>query len=204
MLQPPLHVPRRPWSHISMDFVTGLPASDDNTAILTVVDRFSKIAHFIPIPKLPSAKETAEFLLQHIFYLHGLLRDIVSDRGSQFPTRFWTEFWRLLGISVSLSSGFHPQSNCQSKRLNQELETGLHLLCSRDPGIWARNVVWAEYAHNSLPSSAMGLTPFQTVYGYQPPLFSSQEAEVMVPSATALVRRCHLSSPRPVEVGLLL
>uniref|UniRef100_A0A3B3DGY8 Gypsy retrotransposon integrase-like protein 1 n=1 Tax=Oryzias melastigma TaxID=30732 RepID=A0A3B3DGY8_ORYME len=187
----PLPVPKRPWSHISMDFVTGLPSSAGNTTILTVVDRFSKMAHFIPLPKLPSAKEMAEILVQHIFRLHGFPRDIVSDRGPQFIARFWAEFCRLLGVTVSLSSGFHPQSNGQSERLNQQLETGLRILCSRDPSSWAQNVVWVEYAHNSLPSSATGLSPFQVVYGFQPPVFDVLEKDVAVPSAHASVRRCH-------------
>lgn len=189
----PLPIPRRPWSHISMDFVTGLRPSDGKTAMFTVVDRFYKMVRFIPIPKLPSAKETSELLLQHVFRLHGQPRVIISNRGPQFTALFWAEFCHLLEISVSLFSGFHPQSNGQSERLNQELETGLCLLCPRDPGTWARNVVWVEYAQNSLPSSATGLTPFQTVYAYQPPLFSSQEAEFTVLSAAALVRQCNLS-----------
>uniref|UniRef100_A0AAQ6IR55 Gypsy retrotransposon integrase-like protein 1 n=1 Tax=Anabas testudineus TaxID=64144 RepID=A0AAQ6IR55_ANATE len=189
----PLSIPRRPWSHISVDFVTGLPVSNGLNTVLTVVDRFSKMVHFIPLAGLPSAKETADLLVQHVFRLHGLPRDIVSDRGPQFTAHFWTEFCRLLGISVSLSSGFHPQSNGQTERLNQELETGLRLLCSREPTTWSTKVVWVEYAHNSLPSSATGLTPFQVVYGYQPPLFDVQEEDSSVPSARASVRRCHLA-----------
>lgn len=76
-----LPVPHLPWSHISLDFVTGLPPSDGNTAILTVVDRFSKAAHFIPLPKLPSAKGMVQLMVQHVFRIHGLPVDIVSDRG---------------------------------------------------------------------------------------------------------------------------
>ncbi|XP_023806908.1 uncharacterized protein LOC105356774 isoform X2 [Oryzias latipes] len=186
----PLSVPGRPWSHISLDFVTGLPPSDGKTVILTVVDRFSKMVHFIALPKLPTAKETAEALLNHVFRIHGIPRDIVSDRGPQFTAKFWAEFCRLLGVSVSLSSGFHPESNGQSERLNQQLETSLRLLCTREPASWSRNLIWAEYAHNTLPSSATGLSPFKVVYGYQPPLFASQEGEVSVPSAYASVRRC--------------
>ncbi len=68
----PLSVPSRPWSHISLDFVTGLPASSGNTVVLTVVDRFSKAAHFIPLPKLPSARETAVAVIDHVFRVHGL------------------------------------------------------------------------------------------------------------------------------------
>lgn len=77
----PLSVPHRPWSHISLDFVTGLPTSNGYTAIMSVVDRFSKMAHFIPLAKLPSAKETAMLMLQNVFRLHGLPTDVVSDRG---------------------------------------------------------------------------------------------------------------------------
>lgn len=80
----PLPVPQRPWSDISVDFVTSLPVSEGNTTVLTTVDRFSKMVHFIPLPKLPFAKETAEIMLSHVFRLHGLPRDVVSDRGPQF------------------------------------------------------------------------------------------------------------------------
>ena len=83
-----LPVPRRPWSHICLDFVTGLPPSDGNTVILAVVDRFSKAAHFIPLPKLPSAKETA----QHVIRIHVFPVDIVSERVPQFSSQFWKEF----------------------------------------------------------------------------------------------------------------
>lgn len=135
-----------------------------------------------PLLKLPTARETAELLL-HVLGLLGLPHNIVSDRGPQFTAKFWAEFCRLLGISVSLSSRFHPQTNGQTEEL---------LLWSRDPASWARNAVLVEYAYNSLPSSATRLTPFQTVYGYQPNLFSTQETEAVVPSSFTMVRRCHL------------
>ena len=67
----PLPIPSRPWSDISMDFVTGLPASKENTTVLTVVDRFSKMTHFIAMPKLPSSKETAEAMMNQVFRIHG-------------------------------------------------------------------------------------------------------------------------------------
>ncbi len=84
----PLSVPSRPWSHIALDFVTALPPSLGNTVVLTVVDRFSKMAHFIPLPKLPSAKETAATVVNHVFRIHGLPVHVVSDRGPQFVSKF--------------------------------------------------------------------------------------------------------------------
>ena len=89
------------------------------------MDRFSKLAHFVPLPKLPSVKETAQLVLLHVFRLHGLPVDVVSDWGPQFTSVFWKEFCALLGATVSLSSGFHPQSNGQTERMNQEMETAL-------------------------------------------------------------------------------
>ena len=74
----PLPIPSRPWSDISIDFVTGLPVSQGNTTVLTVVDRFSKMVKFIALPKLPSAKETAEAMMNIVFRVHGFPKDIVS------------------------------------------------------------------------------------------------------------------------------
>ncbi|KAF7640703.1 hypothetical protein LDENG_00021870, partial [Lucifuga dentata] len=178
----PLPVPHRPWYHISLDFVTGLPPSGGNTVILTIVDRFSKMAHFLPLPKLPTVKETAKLMLQHVFRLHGFPADVVSDQGPQFSLVFWREFCTLVGATVSLTSGFHPQSNGPTERMNQEMETALRCVASRDLSSWSLQLLWVEYAHNTLPSSATGLSPFQYAYGFQPPLFSVEEKEVTCPS----------------------
>lgn len=192
----PLLVPKRPWSHIALDFVTGLPPSDGNTAVLTIVDRFSKSVHFVPLPKLPSAKETAVLVMNHVFRIHGLPSDVVSDRGPQFISTFWREFCKCIGSTVSLSSGFHPQSNGQTERANQDLERVLRCLSSRNPSSWSQHLAWAEYAHNTLPVASTGLSPFQCCLGYQPPLFSSQEADIAVPSAQAFIQRCRATWKR--------
>lgn len=121
----PLPVPSQPWRHIALDFVTGLPPSEGHTAILVVVDRFLKAAHFIPLPKLPSALETAKLVVDHVFRVHGLPQDIVSDQGPQFISKFWRAFCSLLGASVSLSSGFYLEINDKTERINLSLENTL-------------------------------------------------------------------------------
>ncbi|XP_029550712.1 uncharacterized protein LOC115150975 [Salmo trutta] len=124
----PLPIPRRPWSHLALDFVTGLPSSDGNTVNLTIVDRFSKFAHFVPFSKLPSASTTSEILVREVFRVHGLPSDIVSDRGPKFTSAVWKSFCLAIGATVSLTSGFHPQSNGQAERANQKMESALPCL----------------------------------------------------------------------------
>ncbi len=96
----PLPIPSCPWSHIALDFVSGLPPSRGYTVILKVVDCFSKAVHFMPLPKLPSAKETAQLVIDHVFWIHGVPVDVVSDKGPQFVSRFWQEFCRQIGASL--------------------------------------------------------------------------------------------------------
>ncbi len=115
---------------------------------------------------------------------------MVSDRRPQFVSKFWSEFCRLLGATVSLSSGYHPQSNGQTERANQDLERMLRCVVSQNPSSWSQQLSWVEYAHNSLPVSGTGLSPFEGSLGYQPSIFSSLESEVTVPSAHAFVQRC--------------
>ena len=108
----------RPWSHVALDFVTGLPVSRGNTVILTIIARFSKQVHFVVLPILPSSRETADLLLPHIVRPHGIPQDIVSDRGPQFTSQVWQAFCRGIGATVSLSSGYHPQTNGQAEQAN--------------------------------------------------------------------------------------
>ena len=160
-----LPIPHRPWSHITLGFVTGLPTSNHNPTILTIIDRFSKAVHFIPLPKLPSASKTAQLLITHIVRLHGIPSNIVSDGGPQFSARFWKVFCTLIGTTVSLSSGFHPQTNGQTERANQAMETVLRCLCSNNPVSWSRQLPWEKYGINSHTSAAPKLSPFECQSG---------------------------------------
>jgi transposase InsO family protein len=185
----PLPTPRRPWSHIAIDFITDLPKSQGHTTILTIVDRFSKACRLIPLPKLPTALETAEILCNQVFRLYGLPEDIVSDRGPQFTSRVWTAFFKNLNMNISLTSGYHPQSNGQTERLNQDVTRFLRSYCQKEQTEWSRYLFWAEYAQNSLIKPATGITPFKCILGFQPPLFPWSGEPTELPSVTEWLRK---------------
>lgn len=113
----------------------GLSPTDGNTVFHTVVDNFSKMAHLVPPSKLLLANETAQLVLHH---LYGLPVDMVANRGSQFLSVFWKELCNLIGATTCLSSGYHPQCNGQSDRMNQEMETALGCMVSKNLSSWSK------------------------------------------------------------------
>jgi hypothetical protein len=121
MLQP-LEIPYRPWTSISMDFIVGLPESSGFTKIWVIVDRFSKMAHYIPLPTLNKTEDLAKLFLKEVWRLHGLPDDIVSDRDSRFISHFWQSLMSLLNVKLKMSTSFHPQTDGQTERVNQTLE----------------------------------------------------------------------------------
>jgi len=106
----PLELACKPWTHISTDFITDLPESESNTIILVVVDRFTKMAHFIPIKKNDSPT-VARAYLENIWKYHGFPEDVVSDRDSTFTGSFFPDLYNYLGIERSMSTAYHPQTD---------------------------------------------------------------------------------------------
>ncbi|KAK3548129.1 hypothetical protein QTP70_004869 [Hemibagrus guttatus] len=114
--------------------------------IVVTIDCFSKACKLIPLKGLPTAFETATALFNHVFHTYSLPEDIVSDHGPQFISQVWHAFCRQLGINVSLSLGYHPQSNGQAERLNEEIGRFLWTYCNREQHRWSEFLPWAEYA----------------------------------------------------------
>uniref|UniRef100_A0A803JGD3 Integrase catalytic domain-containing protein n=1 Tax=Xenopus tropicalis TaxID=8364 RepID=A0A803JGD3_XENTR len=172
-----------------MDFIVDLPPSQGKTVIWVVVDRFSKMSHFIPLPHLPSAKSLADLFVSNIFRLHGFPINIVSDRGVQFVSKFWRAFCSLVGIELSFSTAYHPQTNGQTERVNQSLEQFLRCYVSDNQSSWAELLPWAEFAYNNATHSSTGQSPFFIVNGLHPKAFSFSGSLSSVPSVNSSINQ---------------
>ena len=185
----PLPVPNRPWSSISMDFITDLPPSEGHDAILVIVDRFTKMAHFIPCSKSISGPETANLILANVVRLHGIPDDIISDRGAPFISHFWKRLFQLLGTTTKLSTAFHPQTDGQTERVNQVLEQYLRGVVSYQQDDWTTFLPLAEFAYNNTLHSSTGTSPFFANFGFQPRFSISVPSGSVNPSAEERARR---------------
>ena len=169
----PLELPSSVWADIAMDFVEGFPRIGGKTVVLTVVDRFSKYAHFIALGHPYTAISVAQAFFDNIVKLHGLPCSIVSDRDPVFTSKFWTELFSLAGVKLRLSSAFHPQTDGQSEVTNRILGVYLRCLAGDRPRQWLRWLPWAEYCYNTSYQTALKTTPFEVVYGRSPPTLAS-------------------------------
>jgi len=164
----PLPVPTEAWQVISMDFIEGLPTSASSNCIMVIVDKLTKYAHFVPLHHPFNAQKVAQAFLDHVFKLHGMPVQIISDRDPIFTSQFWRELFRLAQVSLSMSSAYHPQSDGQTERVNQCLETYLRCFVHSCPRRWIRWISLAEFWYNTSEHSALGKSPFEVLYGHSP------------------------------------
>jgi len=123
----PNTIPEKLWSHILADFITKLPLAQGYNAVLVVCDCFSKMAHFIAITEKTSVEGLTRLFRDHVWKLYGLPESITLDRGVQFAVGIMKKLNNLLGIQMKLSTAYHPQTDGQTERINQELEQYLRV-----------------------------------------------------------------------------
>ena len=162
----PLAIPEWKWDKVGMDFITGFPRTKKgNNAIFVVVDRLSKVAHFLPVRESITASQLADLYISQIVSLHGVPLEINSDRGSLFTSHFWESFQTAMGTHLSFSTAFHPQSSGQVERVNQILEDMLRACVISFGMDWEKCLPFAEFAYNNSYQSSLKKAPFEVLYG---------------------------------------
>ena len=151
-----------------MDFITGLPESNGFNACLVVVDRLTKMAHFIATNDTVTSEGLAILYRDNVFKHHGLPTSFVTDRGSVFTSDFSRVMCRLLDIKQNLSTAFHPETDGQTERINGILEQYLRGYCNYQQDNWYDLLSMAEFSYNNTLSATTGVTPFFANYGYHP------------------------------------
>jgi hypothetical protein len=162
----PLPIPSWKWEDISMDFIVGLPnTSLRHDSIWVIVDRLTKTAHFLSVYTTYNAKKYAEIYLDQIVCLHGMPKMIIPDCGAQFIARFWEQLQYALGTKLIRSSAYHPQTDGQTKRINQILEDMLRACVLQYDKKWDKCLSLAEFSYNNSYQTSLKMAPFETLYG---------------------------------------
>jgi hypothetical protein len=155
----PLSIPNEIWRSISMDFVFGLPPDSGYNGILVFVDRLSKMVHLVPVSESVTAEATAQHFIQHVFRLHGMPVEVVSDRDPRFTSVFWRTVFSLLGTRLAMSTAAHPQTDGQTERYNRVIEDILRSYATSFQS-WSSFLALVEFALNNATHVSTGHSPF--------------------------------------------
>jgi len=164
----PNQVPERPWQYISVDFIMKLPVSKGHNLILVVCIRFLKMSHFVATTEKTTAEGLVRIFRDNMWKLHGLPESVISDRGLQFAAGMTKELNKMLGIETKLSTAYHPETDGQMERTNQELEQYLRMYINHRQNNWAEWLAMAEFAFNNKIHTVTKMSPFQANYGREP------------------------------------
>jgi hypothetical protein len=165
----PLPIPHGRWEEVTMDFIVQLPKTPRGyDAIMVIVDRLTKRAHFLATTTSVKATEVARLYIQEIYRLHGLPSSMVCDRDSKFTSAFWQSLFNILGVRIKTSTAFHPQTDGQTERTNRTLEQILRMYVSYAQDDWDHYLALAEYAYNNSVQASTGITPFYADLGRHP------------------------------------
>nr|AAX93001.1 retrotransposon protein, putative, Ty3-gypsy sub-class [Oryza sativa Japonica Group]ABA91620.1 retrotransposon protein, putative, Ty3-gypsy subclass [Oryza sativa Japonica Group] len=179
----PLPIPEWKWEEIGMYFITGLPRTPSGyDSIWVIVDRLTKSAHFVPVKTIFDGKKLAELYMTHVVCRFGCPKKIVSDRGTQFTSRFWKQLHEALGTDLNFSTAYHPQTDGQTERVNQILEDMLRACALDFEGTWDRCLPYAEFSYNNSYQASIQMSPNEAMFGRKcrTPLCWNEVGEALV------------------------
>jgi hypothetical protein len=161
-----LQVAEWKWEEIAMNFIMGLPRTQSGyDSIWVIMDRLTKVAHFIPVETTYSRLQLTELYMSRIVCLHGVPKKIVSDRGTQFTLKFWEMMHKTLDTQLRFSSTYHPQTDCQTERVNQILEDMLRACALQYRRRWDKSLSYDEFSYNNSYQESLKMATFEMLYG---------------------------------------
>ena len=188
-LSPIKSLASRPFQQISCDLITDLPISSGFDSLLVVVDHgLTKGVILCPTKKSITAEGIASLFFHKVFLHFGLFDKVITDRGPQFASAFTCELRKLLHYNLSLSTAYHPQSDRETERLNQEIETYLRIFCGNNPASWSESISHAKFAYNHRPHSITNQSPFYLMMGYEPCALPSVIANTSIPAVESRLK----------------
>jgi len=150
---------------------------------MVVVDRFTKMAHFIGLNENVTAKDVADTFLREVWKLDGLPTELISDMDAKFSGEFWESLCKSLSIRRKMSTAYHPQTDGQTEKTNQTLEGYLRNFFNYDQNDWYQLLPLAEYTYNNSTTNAYGMSPFYANHGFHPQTEWMKEREAQNPGA---------------------
>lgn len=149
-----------------MGFITDLPTtSKQHDSIMVMVDKLSKVAHFIPLNFTHKKDEVARIFTKELSRMHGLRKAIVYDRDTKFTSNFWRSIYQHLGTQLNFNITYHPQINGQTERVNQVIENILQMYVMDKPSKWKDYLLLVEFAYSNGHQASLNMRPFEVLYG---------------------------------------
>ena len=166
----PISTAQAPWKQVSADFIVKLSKNEGYDSTMVVLDKNTKLAHFIPTKETIDSNGTTSLYLHNMWKHHGTPNEVILDCGIVFVSKFMRRLCQLLQIQPFPTTTFHPQTDRQTERMNQIVEQLLRMFTTKRQDDWAGLLPLAEFTYNNACHSTTGFSPFYATYGYHPSL----------------------------------
>jgi hypothetical protein len=188
----PNAVPERPWQFISIDLIVKLLESNGFDSIAVIVDHLSKTIQVLPCTEHISGEGITQLYQDHIWKDYGLPEVVISDRGQIFVGHFMRDLLKLLGVKSNTSTAYHPQTDSQTERVNQEIEQYLRVFTNFMQDDWANWLSLVEFSYNNKIHTTTGFSLFYTMLGFHPRKGTEPRLEVPTEAADNFAKRMQL------------
>jgi hypothetical protein len=154
------------WEVVTIDYITNMPRIvKQYDSIMVVVEKMNKATHFIPVKTTHKATNIADIYMREFFWLHGVPKEMVSERDPKFISNFWKGLFKGFGTNLNISTTYHPESNGKTKRTNRIIEDMLRMYVMDQPSKWEDFIHLVEFSYNNWYHASLKMSLFEALYG---------------------------------------